>query len=120
VSTHPTRSELEDELTRTREALAAARGDRGREDRDSSGARTAIAVAIITGIFAFGPPIITQDEPVVTNCMAQRSEAIDLVRETGVWTELPEDSTSEQVCAINEYVVEWQQQNELDDSVDGL
>ncbi len=65
-------------------------------------------------MLAFGPPLVSHDDPLVTNCIEQRTEAVTSIEQTGVWTKLPDDSTSEDECAINEYVVDWQEKHQAE------
>ncbi len=105
----PTRNELDAELREAKSDREAAEAKlRSTLLREGAGVRAAIASAIVTGGFLLTNTLITSEpEQVVDNCIEQRTDAVEMAKELGTWTPLPEDAELEDQCDINTYVVQW-------------
>jgi hypothetical protein len=101
----PTKAELESELSKVRAELTVAKSTgSGTVEAAKIGARSALAVALVTGLLGFGTAFLNHDAPVVDNCVAARVQAVHEAKNDGAWAPLPENSPVEAQCAINEEV----------------
>lgn len=66
----------------------------------------AIAGMVLGPLIAAGATIgvAVINDPASVSCSAERKQAGELYRADGVWTELPESSTTEEQCDINGYI----------------
>ena len=68
-----------------------------------------VAIALIGAAVTLSTVFLNDSTPPIDSCVEARAEAVQLVRRTGTWTELPEDSELDDQCGIDAYIEKWRE-----------